>query len=153
MTDRLSPHFSYGELIRSQLAVRLRIDNRVTDADVIDRARLLAHQVLEPIRARFGPFSPTSWYRCEKLERALCEAQWVDSGLYWPEYFARKQHPKGCAVDIVLPTVSADYLFGWIQEGLNFDQLILEGQAEQAWVHVSYVAEGNRGEVLQIANP
>lgn len=155
MSERLSSHFSYAELVRSPLAVRHGIDNRVPDADVLAQARALAVHVLEPIRRRFGAFSPSSWYRCEKLEWLLCEKQWLrlTPPLAWAEYFAGKQHPKGCAVDLVLPRVPAEFLFGWMQEALNFDQLLLEGRDEQAWVHVSYVGNHNRREVHEIPDP
>jgi zinc D-Ala-D-Ala carboxypeptidase len=50
---------------------------------------------------------------------------------------------KGQSGDIVIPTVSRYELAVWLQQNLDFDQLILElytpGQRNSGWVHCSYV--------------
>jgi hypothetical protein len=173
MTERLSEYFWLHELTRSQLAARHGIDNRVNDAEIITRARGLARNVLDPIREEFGAYSPTSWYRCEKLERLLCERQFGrwrnsrerhnvlrDAGLSpyletsWETYFATKQHPRGEAADMVLPYCSPEELYRWIARNINhYDQLILEGEPGNSWIHVSYRAKGNRYEMMEMPYP
>lgn len=162
-----SPHFTYNEFVRSQLAARYGIDNRTRDKEIIAAAQLLAKHVLEPIREKFGPFSPTSWHRCEKLEWMLCRRQferWYKKSKYaddsasievaWEDYFSKKSHPKGEAADIVLPYCSALKLFDWIYNHIkDFDQLILEGRPGNDWVHVSFRKDSNRNEALEILDP
>ena len=163
---KVSPHFSYREVIKSHTALRLGIDNTPSQ-EVLSNAVDLARNVLEPIRDQFGPFSPSSWFRCEELERVICHKafrRWqthnsypgyelnVDAG--WDTYFARKQHPKGRAADIEIATVSNDDLFAWIRDHLTYDQLIREfakpGDPHSGWVHVSYRPGSNRGEAFRI---
>jgi hypothetical protein len=165
MSERLSEYFWMHELTRSPLAARHRIDNRVNDAEIIARARGLARNVLEPIREAFGAYSPTSWYRCEKLEQLLCSdhcRHWGrERGLFpdkpfhdiWPRYFRTKQHPLGAAGDLDLPYCSPEALYRWIADRLDFDQLILEGEPGNSWVHVSWVQVGNRHQMREIPNP
>ena len=66
----------------------------------------------------------------------------------------RSQHSKGEALDLdaqVYGGFTNRELFLYIKDHLVFDQLIGEfpdNVGEFAWVHVSYKADGNRGEVL-----
>lgn len=132
----LSPHFTLAEAMASDYAARRGIDN-TPPAAVVPRLEFVALTVLEPIRERFGSFSPTSWYRCPELNMAIGGA--TDS-----------QHVKGEAADIKLPAVSNLDLARWIRDNLTFDQLILEcwdgATPSSGWVHVSRVASGNRGQ-------
>ena len=68
----LSDHFTLTEAARSQTAVRYGIDN-LPPRDLTPALKGVAENILEPVRAYYGiPYSPTSWYRCEALERRLC---------------------------------------------------------------------------------
>ncbi len=62
------------------------------------------------------------------------------------------QHCYGQALDIDGEMTGVDNakIFEYIKDNLEFDQLIWEfGDSKKpAWVHVSYKAEGNRGEIL-----
>jgi zinc D-Ala-D-Ala carboxypeptidase len=62
------------------------------------------------------------------------------------------QHCKGEAVDIECPGTSNYDVAKWIEDNLDFDQLILEfitlGIPDSGWVHVSYKSEGNRKQSL-----
>lgn len=160
---RISDHFFYYELTRSDVAMRNGIDNNVYDMEIIDNARALAENVLEPIRKEFGRFTPNSWYRGELLERVLCDnayRAWCKklgkpvTDATWAEYFARKQHPRGESADIEIAGVWNDTLFKWVQKNLEFDQLIREfakpGDPHSGWVHVSYSRKKNRKQVLHI---
>ena len=76
---------------------------------------------------------------------ALCEA--IGSN-------ANSQHAKGQAADIEIPGVDNFELAQYIQNNMDFDQLILEcytGDPSSGWVHVSYNNEypnENRKDVL-----
>jgi len=148
----ISKHFKMYEIGKSDTAIRQVIDNTPPPL-VLTAAEALANKVLEPIRTHFGiPFSPTSWYRGEELERFINKVayrQWCDrqgfkpGNASWKRYFALKSHPKGEAVDFEIPGISNDVLFNWIDKNVpEYDQLIREfakpGDPSSGWVHVSY---------------
>jgi hypothetical protein len=65
----------------------------------------------------------------------------------------RGQHPKGEAVDFEVPGFDNLFIARLISGSkIPFDQLILEGyragEPSSGWIHASYRASGNRGEVL-----
>lgn len=135
---RLSKHFSLSELTRSQVAARRGIDNKPDDL-ALSNLVALARSILEPVRVHFGvPFSPSSGYRCPKLNRAVGSK-------------STSQHVLGEAADFEIPTVANRDLADWIKENLVFDQLILEFHnpdvADSGWVHCSYRV-GNRSQCL-----
>ncbi|RIK92866.1 MAG: peptidase M15A [Proteobacteria bacterium] len=136
----LSPHFSLAELTRSQIATRRGIDN-TPPASAIERLRLLCVHVLEPVRDRFGPFSPSSGYRSPALNRVLGSKD-------------NSQHCKGEAADFAILGIANIEVARWIAVALDFDQLILEFYSDAdptaGWVHCSYKASGNRREFLTI---
>jgi zinc D-Ala-D-Ala carboxypeptidase len=140
MATQLSPNFTLEELIHSDYALRHNIVNSTNDPSILAALAALSTNVLEPIRAQFGPFFPTSGYRCPPLNSAIGGA-------------ANSQHMKGQAADIVIPTVTRYDLALWLQQNLDFDQLILElytpGQRNSGWVHCSFVEGGsNRKQCL-----
>ena len=135
----LSNHFSLTEFTKSQTAERKGIDNTPTQ-DHIERMKILCVSVLEPLRTEFDkPIMINSGYRSPDL----CEA--IGSK-------PTSQHAKGEAADIEIPGVDNAELAKYIQDNLNFDQLILEcytGDPSSGWVHVSYVGlHANRKDVL-----
>lgn len=167
----LSPHFTLRELTASETAMRLGIDNTPPEA-LLTPLRGVCENILEPVRAQFGrPYRPSSGFRCEALERAICWggddvkssfARWcrrhsrpVDE-ISWAVYFAHKSHPKGDAVDFEVPGVANLETARWIRDNLAFDQLILEfhepGDPASGWVHCSWVPTHRRGEVLTIGS-
>jgi D-alanyl-D-alanine dipeptidase len=86
---KLSEHFTLAELTMSPKATKLKIDNTPTP-EHLENLIVLSENVLEPIRAKFGSFSPTSGYRSPKLNAAT------------PGASKTSQHSKGEAVDIDL---------------------------------------------------
>lgn len=163
-SEKISPHFTMREIAKSSTATRLMIDNTPT-APVLEAAKLLAYNVLEPIRIEFNRgFSPNSWFRCEDLEKAItvrsypawCARKGVAvNDASWKAYFARKSHPKGEAADIEVPGVTNDELFQWVQDNIDeYDQVIREfprpGDPRSGWVHVSYRKDGNRKQAFTI---
>ncbi len=140
---KLSPNFTYEEMIRSQTAESLGIDNTPPD-EALQALTTLLNEVLEKVRAHFGkPITPSSGYRSPELNKAL-EKKGASP---------TSQHMKGQAVDFRVPGVDNLTVAEWIRDNCDFDQIILEyydpENTEKGWVHVSYVGpEVNRREVL-----
>jgi len=134
----LSKNFTLTEYTKSQTALRLGIDNTPND-DHLASAKLLFENVVQPVRDHFGPTVINSGYRGPELNAAIGGA-------------ATSQHCRGEAVDIECPGVPNHEVAEWIQNNLDFDQLILEfytlGIPDSGWVHVSYIPEGNRKQSL-----
>jgi hypothetical protein len=142
---RLSPNFIFAEFLHSNTAINNRIDNTPCDKTydtVLSNATALAKNVLQPIRAQFGPTVITSGYSNTELNRLLGRG-------------ANTQHGTGEAADIQINGVSMLYVAKWVVANLKFDQLILERRVNAAtsrtttWIHVSFKADGNnRNQVL-----
>jgi hypothetical protein len=134
----LSKNFTLTEYTKSQTALRLGIDNTPNDHHLAS-AKLLFENVVQPVRDHFGPTVINSGYRGPELNAAIGGA-------------ATSQHCRGEAVDIECPGIPNHEVAEWIQNNLDFDQLILEfytlGIPDSGWVHVSYIPEGNRKQSL-----
>ena len=139
----LSENFTLAELVKSQHAIRNGINNTPTD-EAVENLRLVCEHILQPVRDYYGiPFAPNSGYQCEALNTALGGS-------------ATSQHMTGQAVDFEVPTVSNYDLAVWVRDNLVYDQLILEcyepGVPGSGWVHCSYVADSQSGDVLTYAD-
>ena len=136
---QLSEHFTLNELTKSQTALRLGIDNTPND-EQIENLKALCENILEPVRDKYGPLTPSSGFR----SIPLCEA--IKSS-------AKSQHAKGEAADFEVMGTDNLKLATWIKERLMFDQLILEfykdGDPNSGWVHCSFKKGDNRKEVLR----
>ena len=137
---KLTNNFSLQELLKSQTALRKGIDNKPADPSVITNLQVLCEKVLQPVRDHFGkPVVINSGYRSPKLNKAIGGSN-------------KSQHTKGEAADIEIPGVDNLEIAKYIQDTLDFDQLILEcytGDPSSGWVHVSYNNNGeNRKDVL-----
>lgn len=139
--SRLSKNFSLAEFTKSQTALRLGLDNTPSE-ELINNAVLLAEKVLQPVRDHFGPTTINSGYRGPELNQAIGGSK-------------TSQHMKCEAADIEVAGVPNYDVAEWIQNNLDFDQLILEfytpGVPDSGWVHVSYSASNNRKEVMTAA--
>lgn len=135
---RLSKNFTLSEFTKSQTALRQGIDN-TPDGEHLEAAKELFANVVQPVRDNFGVTVINSGYRGPKLNEAVGGS-------------SRSQHCKGEAVDIECPGTSNYEVAKWIEDNLDFDQLILEfytpGIPDSGWVHVSYKTEDNRKSVL-----
>ena len=135
---RLSQNFTIQEYIKSQTALRQGIDNTPTE-EHMGNATALFRNVVQKIRDNFGVTVINSGYRGEALNKAVGGS-------------SKSQHCKGEAVDIECPGTPNYDVAKWIEDNLDFDQLILEfytpGIPDSGWVHVSYKSEGNRKSVL-----
>ena len=137
---KLSENFSLIELTKSQTAERKGIDNTPSPVHQ-GNLKLLCMHVLQPVRSHFNRIvSVSSGYRSEEL----CFA--IGSKI-------TSQHAKGQAADFEIYSLPNKELADWINETLNYDQLILEYWKEKepnsGWVHCSYKSEGNRKQYLK----
>ena len=94
--ERLSPHFTVGEMMRSGTAVNMGVNNvpeenpapgEASREEVIENLRELCRCVLEPLRRCVGRVIVVGGYRCEAVNRAVMGAE-------------HSQHLRGEAVDI-----------------------------------------------------
>jgi len=130
---QLSKHFTLEEMTKSMTATRKGIDN-TPGAGEIKSLGDLCYEVLEPLRAHFDlPVTITSGYRSE----ALCEA--IGSK-------KTSQHAKGQAVDLEINSVPNIKTAYWLQNNVDFDQLIMEffdkDDPAGGWIHISYQEAG-----------
>ena len=138
---RISKHITYKEATRSATALRLGIENTPNQYE-LQNMEMVAKHVFEPLReAVDAPIKINSFFRCEELNKAIGGS-------------AKSQHCQGRAIDIddVYGNVSNAFMYYYIKDNLNFDQLIWEfgTDASPDWVHVSYVdADSNRKRCLR----
>ena len=136
----LTKNFSLIELTKSQTATRKGIDN-TPSPEHQDNLKSLCTHVLQPIRDHFDcVVSVSSGYRSPEL----CVA--IGSSI-------KSQHASGCAADFEIFGVSNKDLADYIDENLDYDQLILEYWKESdpnsGWVHCSYSKNDNRKQYLK----
>lgn len=128
--ERISEHISYKEGIKSNTATRLGIKNTPDDYQITNMVNIGVN-VFEPLRKYVGgPIRINSFYRCEKLNRAIGGS-------------SRSQHCEGRAIDLddTLGHKTNAEMYQYIKDNLSFDQLIWEfgDDANPDWIHVSYV--------------
>ena len=133
----LSRNFSLSELTKSQTALRNGLDNKPSIEEIV-ALTVLCNNVLQPIRDRYGSFTPNSAFRTVELCKLVGSS-------------AKSQHARGEAADIEVIGTDNYQLAEWITKNLDFDQLIWEygTDNEPDWVHVSYKQKGNRKKVLK----
>ena len=139
--DKISKHISYKEATRSATALRLGIENIPNEYE-LQNMEMVAKKVFEPLReAVDAPIKINSFFRCEELNKAIGGS-------------SKSQHCQGRAIDIddIYGHVSNAFMYYYIKDNLDFDQLIWEfGTGDSPdWVHVSYVDEdSNRKRCLK----
>ncbi len=158
---QLTEHFSLEELTESDTALRLGINNTpllslVTALRKTAELGEMIRSALSDQAKRVVRIFVTSGYRCEALEKVLCEkdyAAWrtrhdLPPEGSWALYFGRKGHPKGRCMDFKAPDFGTPYqIVKFIASRPDLmehiDQIIMEGK----WVHVAWSASP-RHEVL-----
>ena len=135
----LTNNFTLAEMTKSETALRHDMDNTPGEQE-ISALKALAENVLQPVRDHFG------------------KGVKVNSGFRHPEVNAKvggsktSDHCRGQAADIEIPGIPNAELAAWIRDNLEFRQLILEfytpGIPDSGWVHVSFVPEDNKKQVL-----
>ena len=138
---KLTENFSLNELTKSQTAERKGIDN-TPSTEHQDNLKSLCEMILQPIRDHFGQVvSVSSGYRSPELCVAIGSS-------------TKSQHASGCAADFEIFGISNKELADYIDQNLDYDQLILEywkGEDEpnSGWVHCSFNTQGNRKQYLR----
>ena len=138
---KLTENFSLNELTKSQTAERKGIDNTPSAAHQ-ENLKSLCEMILQPIRDHFEQVvRVSSGYRSPELCVAIGSS-------------TQSQHAKGQASDFEIFGVSNKELADYIDQNLDYDQLILEywkGEDEpnSGWVHCSFNTQGNRKQYLR----
>jgi hypothetical protein len=136
---QLTKNFSLAELTKSETALRHDMDNTPGPVEIGNLTEL-AGKVLQPIRDHFA------------------KGVKVNSGFRHPDVNAKvggsktSDHCKGQAADIEIPGVPNAALAEWVEDNLEFTQLILEfytpGIPDSGWVHVSYDPKNLKKQVM-----
>jgi len=129
LDHKLSENFTYGEVIKSSTAARAGIKN-IPNKLQFSKLKVLVQEIMQPLRGFLGvPVVVTSGFRCIKLNRLK----------FSPDH---SQHPKGEAIDFVVPLKKLIEIWKWIAaSSLDFDRCILE---HNEWIHISYSKGNNR---------
>jgi zinc D-Ala-D-Ala carboxypeptidase len=135
----LTKNFTLEEMTKSETALRHDIDNTPNEQE-ISAMKLLAEKVLQPVRDHFGKgVKVNSGFRNQDVNQKVGGSRNSD-------------HTRGQACDIEIPGVPNAELAEWIKDNLEYNQLILEfytpGVPDSGWVHVSYIPEDNKKQVL-----
>jgi len=132
---KLSKHFSYSEMTKSDYALRNNIDN-TPNLEQIENLHNLCTKILDKIRIHYNvPVFVTSGFRCPKVNKGV--------GGY-----KKSQHLEGEGADFIIQGYSVSKVWKWIafESGLDFDCCILEFNT---WIHISYKWKGvNRNKIL-----
>ena len=123
----LSPHLTLAEMVQSSTARRRGIPND-PPPQVVDRMRVLALTIFEPVRAVLQyPLHVNSGYRSPQLNSAVFGAK--DSA-----------HMRGEAIDLVPVGMDLRDAFDAIRRSnIPYDQLIYECAA---WLHIGMARPG-----------
>lgn len=139
---QISENITYTEATRSDTAKRNGINNYFTPDQLVNM-KLLAEHVYEPLVKHFGnKIYITSFFRSDKVNKLI-------GGVKGSQHLANN----GAAMDLDSISPSNEDIFNYIKDNLTFDQLIIEDLKPEinggiGWVHVSYQASDNKGEIL-----
>jgi len=129
LTDQITEHFTYGDLVTSSTGERLGLDN-TPSSEILATAKQAAKS-MEYLRHLLGdlPIHVDSWIRMPAVNKAVGGAD--DSA-----------HLLGCAIDFKCAGYGApvDIIKFLIGTDLVFDEIIQEG----SWVHVSFDPRARR---------
>jgi hypothetical protein len=139
---KLSKNLFLSEVIKSNTAIRLDIDN-TPNAEHLENLKAIANNIFQPLRDYFDePIGVSSGYRSPDLNKAIGGSK-------------TSQHSKGEALDLdadIFGGIANSEIFEYIKDNLDFDQLISEypnEAGEPKWVHVSYKKGNNRKQILK----
>lgn len=144
----LTEHFTLEGLSFSATAARRGIDN-TPPLLVIGNLRVLAGGLEQVLRVTGHTLQIHDAYRCEALERLLCEKDFeawcvrhAKTAGDWQEYFAEKAHPQGFAADFTCAAFGTPTEIVRVirASGIKFDKVIVEGavNGKGGWVHLSF---------------
>lgn len=133
---KISKNITWDEATISPTALRLGIKNEPSEAQYTAMV-MVAEMCFEPLRKWYGkPIKINSFFRCKELNEAVKGSK-------------TSQHVSGHAIDMSAGSKEEnEKLFNWCKDNLEFDQLINE--YDFSWVHISYVPNNNRKQILVI---
>ena len=132
--NTLGKYFTMEELTVSHVKLK-----NTPGVNELSNLTLLVDNLLDLAREMLGePIKINSGYRSISINKAI-------GGTLNPI----SQHTKGQAADIICSDNAK--LFNLLCDHFEFDQLIWEkgNEWQPDWIHVSYKAKGNRGEVIE----
>lgn len=120
-------NFKYKELIRSDIANRRNINN-IPNSSQWELLEVLAVNVLQPIRNKFGGIRITSGFRCLELNKVLRSSD-------------RSLHAIGAAVDFEPINIDVKLfdVLEWVYFNCDYRELIAEYFNNNGWIHVGHV--------------
>ena len=135
---RLSKNFTLPEIIHSNTAKRLGINN-APNKEHLKSMQVLVRDLIQPMRDVLGPIRISSGYRNPELNRAIGGS-------------SKSQHCKGEALDLQYWSkgkMCNKEIYDWvIKSGIEFDQMINE--FDYSWIHISLKSNGkNRKQILE----
>ena len=135
---RLSKNFTLPEIIHSNTAKRLGINN-APNKEHLKSMQVLVRDLIQPMRDVLGPIRISSGYRNPELNRAIGGS-------------SKSQHCKGEALDLQYWSkgkMSNKEIYDWVvKSGIEFDQMINE--FDYSWIHISLKSNGkNRKQILE----
>lgn len=148
---QLSPNFYLSELVKSNTAVRLNIDNTPT-TEITKNLTESTVNLFQLVRDLLGqPMIISSGYRCAELNKRVGGAQKKDkkTGKMVPT----SAHCYGYAIDFTAPAYGSPLKIArflaktLVAKGIKFDQIIMEFGD---WVHISWKSPSGaqRGQIL-----
>lgn len=128
-------YFSISEMIRSDTARRLGIDNTPSDS-IKKNLTLFIEKVLDPIREDWGsPIIVSSGYRCPELNKAVGGVK--TSG-----------HMYGYCADLQVKgdlRKFSNFVIEWMKEHqMKFDQIIWEKCGGVTWLHFCWIGKDGK---------
>jgi GH24 family phage-related lysozyme (muramidase) len=138
---RLSDNFTLGDVCRGKSGIPSGINYNLSAQQIVCNLRLLAQNVLEPIKKRFPNMIITSSWRSQAHNESIGGSK-------------TSEHLFGMAVDIVINGFNRKQHYDAIlqiqQELKAYGQLILEYKGDSTWIHVSFNKSNNRMQSLTI---
>ena len=143
----MTEHFSLRELTRSFVADIRKINNAPSQ-EAKDNLKMLAQNVLEPLRAKFGaPLYVSSGFRSEALNKAVKGAK-------------NSQHLFGQAADLIACAGAGESkkqankrLFNVARQMIESGEITVGQLIDEknfAWVHVSLPTERLKNQILHL---
>lgn len=128
-------YFSISEMIRSDTARRLGIDNTPPDS-IKKNLTLFIDKVLDPIREDWGsPIIVSSGYRCPELNKAVGGVK--TSG-----------HMYGFCADLQVKgdlRKFSNFVIEWMKEHqMKWDQIIWEKSGNVTWLHFCWIGKDGK---------
>lgn len=128
----MNNYFELGEFLKSETAIKNRIQNYPDKFEYIEHIIELRDTILNPLRESWkSPLRITSGFRCKKLNDIIKGAS------------KTSVHQIGYAADIVPSNGKIDEFINFCKEWFkdkDFDQVIIEKNGSSRWIHIGLKA-------------